>query len=340
VTMPSRRYVSAGSFIVEWWSRLLDVSYYVSPHWWLRNLVPPIDRSYRFVDAWVIGHFLVSILLFVATAADRLWWLEWLGIRYGALIVVEGFFYEVDLLLFQGYRAAKERTWQRVLSHRRLVVTSLQNYVAIIFWFALFYRHWSTGFTPSSDMASIPIHPWLTWLRLSLNTMTSFGQAPMVPTETWTILLTMAQTAIGVFMALLIVVSSVRLLPQPGSWTRFEQEPPPYHPIYDPGTTSEKCPSRRSPMKSSVTKESLAMAAAVGAFSLAGLSLLLGYFVLSSAVPCAGCWTDPELVGGGVFVLIGAGLASYGLYWLWRKAGAKDLKQRRSPPRRNPPGKS
>ena len=327
-TMPTKRHVSSGSFIVEWWSQILDLPHYISPHWWLQKLIPSVEGSYRFVDAWVLGRFFGSIFLFLATSAENLWWFEWLAVRYGGLILIEGFFYEVNVLVFNGYRAAKKGEWQRVLSHRRLVVASLQNYVAIIFWFAMFYRHWYAGFIPvppAPNVPAVPTHPWLTWLRLSFHTMTSFGDPPMAPTETWTILLTLAQSAIGVFMALLIVVSFVRLLPEPGSKTRFEQQPPPYYPIYDPGAKSKERHSRRSPVMSSVTKESLAMAAAVGAFALSGLSLLLGYLVLASAGERS-CWlTATNCLGGGTFVLIGVGLASYGLYWLWRKSGPQEL---------------
>jgi hypothetical protein len=87
---------------------------------------------------------------------------------------------------------------------------------------------------------------------------------------------------------------------------------------------------------SSVTKESLAMAAAVGAFALGGLSLLLGYLLLASAGPHMWSSTPTNCLGGGMFVLIGVGLAIYGLYWLWRKSGPQELVERRDPSNGDP----
>lgn len=322
---PPRQYTSTDSFIVEWWSRILCLRQFISPHWWLVKLIPSLEGSYRFVDSWVLGHFLGSIFLFLATSAQTLRGIEWLAVRYGGFIVIEGFFYEVDLLLFGGYRKAKKGKWYRVLSHRRLVLTSLLKYVSMVFWFAIFYRHWASGFTTA--VADQP----LTWLTLSFYTMTNFGASSIAPTQTWTALLTLAQSAIGVSMALLIVVSFVRLLPEPGSKTRFEQKPPPYRPVYDPGAKRDTLTSRRSSVMSSVTKESLALAAGVGAFALGGVSFVLSYLLLASVGAHTCCLTAPNCLGGGMFMLIGVGLTSYGLYWLRRKSGPQELEQRRDP---------
>ncbi len=323
---PSRAYIPSDSFIVEWWSRAFSLHNYVSPHWWLVKLIPTIRDSYRFVDAWVLGHFLGSIFLFLTTSAESLRWLEWAAVRYGGLIVIEGFLYEVDILVFSGYRAAKKRKWQRVLSHRRLVITALQNYVGIIVWFALFYRHWSSGFaalTSAPGASSAATGPWLTWLWLSFCTMTSFGDPPVAPTETWTLLLTLVQSVIGVFMALLVVVSFVRLLPEPGSKTRFEQEPPPYRPVYDPRAQKRQRTSRRNAIMSSVTKESLALAAAIGAFLMAALSLLLGYALLSGLTARAGRVAPLNCCVGVWLVIFGVVATVVAAAWLgfcsWRR---------------------
>ena len=294
------------SFIVEWWSRIFRLPRFVSPHWWLRKTFPPIDRSYRFVDSWVLGHFLSSILLFLICPAPSLWWLEWIAVRYGGLLVIEAFFYEVNLLLFAGYRGAKKGSRQYVLSHRRLVVTSLQNYVAIIFWFAIFYRHWATGFTHillTPDVPPLAPCRFLIWLQLSFHAMTSFGYSPVAPSETWTILLTLAQSAIGVFMALLILASFVRLLPRPGTKTRFEGRLD--HPIYDPGSGCDDRKLRRRFWMSSISRESMALAAAIGAFMMSGISLFLGYNLLAAPTPWPGYLAGVNCLAGTCFVLFG-----------------------------------
>ena len=82
---------------------------------------------------------------------------------------------------------------------------------------------------------------------------------------------------------------------------------------------------------SSITKESLAMAAAVGAFALGGLSLVLGYLLLASAEAHTWSLTDTHCLGGGAFMLIGVGLAGYGLCWLRQKSGPQELAERHDP---------
>jgi hypothetical protein len=210
-----------GSFIVEFWSRVFDLPKFVSPHWWIGQVSPSVQTSYRFVDAWVLGHFFASALLFVATATPPLQWLESIAVVYGGLMVTEALFYEINVLVFSAYRAAKNGRLQVVLSHRRLVITSLQNYATIIFWFALFYRHWQHLYTVKPSHGTDQL---LTWLALSFKTMTGLGHVSVEPQTMWAHGLLFTQAAIGVSMALLIVVSFVRLLPKPGTrdfWESF-----------------------------------------------------------------------------------------------------------------------
>jgi hypothetical protein len=208
-----------GSFIVEFWSRVFHLPQYISPHWWIKRVFPGVEDSYKFVDTWVLGHFFGAILLYLTTASSHLRWLESIAVLYGGLMVVEALFYEMNLLVFAGYQAAKTGKPHRVLSHRRLVITSLQNYATMIFWFALFYRHWQNLYKVEPFYAGDQI---LTWLALSFKTMTGFGQVSVEAQTLSADALLLAQAAIGVSMALLIVVSFVRLLPKPGTRDYWE----------------------------------------------------------------------------------------------------------------------
>jgi len=221
---PSAKDNRMGSFIVEFWSRVFQLPQYISPFWWIKQLFPRVSDSYRFVDAWVLGRFFGAILLYVATATAPLQWLESIGVAYGGLMVLEALFYEADLLVFHSYRSAKKGELHSVLSYRRLVITSLQNYCAIIFWFALFYRHWDAWFAVEG---SHDVDRVVTWLALSFKTMTGLGHISVEASNLWGNILLLTQAAIGVSMALLIVVSFVRLLPKPGTKDYWESSRPP-----------------------------------------------------------------------------------------------------------------
>jgi hypothetical protein len=208
-----------GSFIVEFWSRVFYLPRHITPFWWVTHVFSSLEDSYKFVDAWVLGRFFGAILLYLATAPPSLRWLQSIAVLCGALMVIEALFYEADVLVFSGYRLAKEGRRQTVVSHRRLVITSLQNYAAIIVWFALFYRYWRYLYTVKPFYAHDQI---LTWLALSFKTMTGFGHVSVEVETVWAGGLLLAQAAIGVSMALLIVVSFVRLLPKPGTRDYWE----------------------------------------------------------------------------------------------------------------------
>jgi hypothetical protein len=125
-------------------------------------------------------------------------------------------------------------------------------------------------------------------------------------------LLTLAQSAIGVFMALLIVVSFVRLLPEPGTKTPFEQAPPPY----DPEAQMDDCASRRSFWMSKISSEALALAAAIGAFFMAALSLLLGYGLLSAVATPTGRVAPVQCGVGVCLVSFGVVATLFAAAWL------------------------
>lgn len=180
-----------------------------------------------------MANFLGSVILFLICAVPGLRWLELICIGYGPFRVVEAFVYQINVLVFNPYRRAKRRVfggfrapkkpgWRPVLSLRRLVVMSLQNYAEIIFWFALFYRHWGSWFKPI-DALAIPLDPFLTWLNLSFATMTTFGYPSVSPARTCGIFLILAQSAIGVFMALLILAGFISLLPPHKTRDRSER---------------------------------------------------------------------------------------------------------------------
>jgi len=129
----------------------------------------------------------------------------------------------------------------------------------------------------------------------------------MAPIATWTSLLTLAQSVLGVFMALLIVVSFVRLLPEPGTKTPFEGAPPPY----DPEAEIDDSPSRRSFWMSMISRQSLTLAAAIGAFALSALSLFLGYSIFVSLAPGAGYVTFAKCTVGVLLVVFGMAMTKW-----------------------------
>jgi len=214
------------SFIVGLWSLVFWVATWATPYHWITKSVAGLKRgwtpSHLFTDAWLLAHLVAAASLVFVPSMRGIERLEWVAVGYGGFRVFETLVYQINVLLFGGYRRGRWRQPQVVLSRRRLVVTSLQNYVEVILWFALFYRHWQAAFI-QTDWPLIPPDRVLTWLNLSFATMTTFGYPTVQANESLAVLLTFVQSAIGALMALIILAGFVSLLPTPETRDQSEQ---------------------------------------------------------------------------------------------------------------------
>lgn len=199
--------MSVKSFVVELWSKVFCILGWISPYQVICQFVP-VSKSYGFVDVWVLGHLLLSVVLLLICRASNLRWLETIAVYYGAIRVFEVLIYQINVLLFADV----------VRSFRRIVILLLHNYVEIIFWFALFYRNIDWAF----ETGGVALDSFFAPLKFSFVTMTTFGYTAISPKETLGDLLVIIQSAIGLFMTLLILARFISLLPSPE--TRDESE--------------------------------------------------------------------------------------------------------------------
>jgi hypothetical protein len=182
-------------------------------------LIPSTSGSYRFVDGWVLGNLLLSIVLSLICSALSLCWWEAIAIGYGGIRVFEVFIYQINVLLFDEYRARKAGKTYALRGFRRIVILLLHNYVEIIFWFTLFYRNIGWAF----ETGGVSLDSFFVSLNFSFVTMTTFGHTAIFPTETLGDILIFIQSVIGLFMALLILARFISLIPTPETLDEFEK---------------------------------------------------------------------------------------------------------------------
>jgi len=138
--------------------------------------------------------------------------------------------YQINVLLFDPYRAKKKGEIYAVRSLRRIVLLLLHNYIEILFWFALFYRNWSSLFCSKY----VSLDSFLGSLYFSLVTMSTLGYGDVSPIETsgafltfsierLALILTFAQTSIGICMAFLILTRFISVLPKPQTLDNLEK---------------------------------------------------------------------------------------------------------------------
>jgi hypothetical protein len=146
------------------------------------------------------------------------WW-EAFVIFYGITRVIEIFVYQINVLLFDEFRAKKAGNEYAIQGFRRIVVLLLHNYIEIIFWFAIFYRNAGWAFkTLSEDLDSFFVS-----LNFSFVTMTNFGHTVVSSTTIFGYILVFVQSVIGLFMTLLIIARFISLLPKPDTLDESER---------------------------------------------------------------------------------------------------------------------
>jgi hypothetical protein len=207
------------SFIVESWSKVFSILRWISPFQIIRILIPATRGSYRFVDGWVLSNLLLSIVILLTCSAVSLRWWVAIAIGYGGIRVFEVFIYQINVLLFDEYRARKAGKTYALRGFRRIVILLLHNYVEIIFWFALFYRNIGWAF----ETGGVSLDSFLVSLNFSFVTMTTFGHTAIFPRETLGDILIFIQSVIGLFMALLILARFISLIPTPETLDEFEK---------------------------------------------------------------------------------------------------------------------
>jgi len=156
-------------------------------------------QDYGFVERYALVNFLLSglLLLFYQTPNPERWW-EFAPLFWAVIRIYDVTVYQLKVLLFS----------EKISSYPRLVILLLLNYVEVVFWFASLYR-FTNGFFETSGAN---LDSFFVSLNFSFHTMTTFGYTTISPREgNLGGILTLIQSAIGLFMALLILARFMNL---------------------------------------------------------------------------------------------------------------------------------
>jgi hypothetical protein len=206
------------SFIVGFWAGIFAVLSVFSPFQLARAVAPEKTKSYGFVDAWVLGNLVIAALCVLLSPPGVISLWEWIALIYGAVRVFETVVYQVNVLLFDEYRAKKLGKPYAVRGYRRLVVLAVQTYVEILLWFSLAFRNFHGLFqSPSIQLDSIGGS-----LYYSLVAIAGYGDiTPIKSPGEWLVL---CQMAVGLFMTIIVLARFVALLRSPATLDETETE--------------------------------------------------------------------------------------------------------------------
>jgi hypothetical protein len=193
------------SFATWLWERIFYGLDQITIFSLLRRFIKPLQGSYLFVDSWVHGNLLLSIIVLLIWCRPRTNWFSVLILVYAILRVYEILIYQLNIILF---REARERATGPKLSPIRSIVLLLLNYVEVIFWFALFYLNFNWAFSDGTNRLSTYDQAF----GVSLSRMTYSAVSEVTPKESLGYVLLHSQATIGLFMTVFVLGWAISLL--------------------------------------------------------------------------------------------------------------------------------
>jgi len=122
-------------FIVYFWDRFFYLLSFISLFYWIRKVTK--NKSYLFVEIWVVGNLLasivISLMLFLFVRVNLI---AYIFMIYALLRIFEIIVYQINVMLFHPYRAFLENREYYIKSPTRIVILLFHNYAEIIFWFS------------------------------------------------------------------------------------------------------------------------------------------------------------------------------------------------------------
>lgn len=208
------------SFIVEFWSRVFSILAKLSLFALIARIRPSLVSA-RFVDAWVLGHLLLAIASVAAiTSLPPLHPIAFALVGYGTLRVFEIAIYQINVLLFDEYRAVKAGKPYELHGYRRMVLLLLHNYAEIIFWLGCTYTVLADDYVHKWDNGA---HTTLGAIYSSFITMTTFGDFDLLPKSDLAAIVLLFHATVGLFMTLLSLARFISLIPAPKTRDPIEQ---------------------------------------------------------------------------------------------------------------------
>jgi hypothetical protein len=95
------------SYIVGFWAAIFRALSWLSLFALVRRIAPGPTRTYAFVDSWALAHLLLAGFSLAAACAGTVTTFESALLAYASLRVFELTVYQVNVLLFDEYRARR-----------------------------------------------------------------------------------------------------------------------------------------------------------------------------------------------------------------------------------------
>lgn len=129
-------------FIIPLWETIFWLLSYISLFKYLQIFMKSKFKRFDMhivVELWVLFNLLLSILIGVMLMEFDNYYFSMAALLYGLLRVFEVLVYQINVMLFDPYRAYMNRKVYKIKSSTRMVILLLHNYLELIFWYAVIY---------------------------------------------------------------------------------------------------------------------------------------------------------------------------------------------------------
>jgi len=196
-------------FIMNFWERVFYFLSKISLFDFIwSNFSKNIKKPYTFVECWVVGHtffaLTVSILLCYFTIPKLC---VYFIIYYGVARVFEILIYQLNVILFDPYRAFKAGKTYKVKSVTRMLILIIHNYFEIIFW----YTSILLGLLHLNNLPII--ESWSTYAKSSFLCFATFNSEVVLQHGKFLSSLTFAETVSGIILTVISVARCINNLP-------------------------------------------------------------------------------------------------------------------------------
>ncbi|KQO11001.1 ion channel [Paenibacillus sp. Leaf72] len=200
------------TLMVWFWENLINFLYRISLFNLIQTLIInklnwPQQKKYLFVDLWVMGHTLLSIVAILVVRYGSSSILKYILLYYGIWRTFEIFIYQIKITIIDAYKQNAQ-----VSSYRRSVLSLIHNFMEIIFWFTASYLLLMNWFDVADRKFSL-----IQAFYMSFVTMTTFGSPNFNITNSPAMILIMLQSVTGLLLTLISLARFISLLKMPKS---------------------------------------------------------------------------------------------------------------------------
>lgn len=166
--------------------------------------------TYQFVEKWVMFNLFLAILSSLTIYLLKFKAVSIILSVYGLLRVFEIIIYQINVLLFDPYRANVKGKIYKIKSPTRIVILLLHNYIEIIFWYSVFYLTTILFLNFNFE------YNWSYYLRSSVLCFTTFDSSIFKGISIPRILSTIAfwEVISGIIMTLISLARFIGMLPE------------------------------------------------------------------------------------------------------------------------------